>query len=65
LVIVQASCKIGLDVIQNCDDSAGNVSGILFQGIEVLGHIAQSKTVSPELLEQLYAYLDKSLRVKT
>jgi uncharacterized Zn finger protein len=65
LVIGKIICTETMQLIQNCDDSAGNIGEILSSGIEVLQGIAEAKTSSPELLEQLLDYLEKTLKDKS
>lgn len=62
LAIGQVLCEALIEVMQTCDDSAGKVSGVLFSSMELFEEIALAKTVSPALLEDLYAYLDAAVR---
>lgn len=62
MAIGQVLCEALIEVMQTCDDSAGKVSGVLFSSMELFEEIALAKTVSPALLEDLYAYLDAAVR---
>ena len=61
MAIAQAVCLEVMTVQQACDDSAGNIGGIIQDGIQVFRNIANSKAVAPETLGQIYAWLEKQL----
>lgn len=61
IVIAQTICLEIMDLLQNSDDSAGNLGGTISQSIQILHNIAQHQAAAPALLEQLFAWLEKQL----
>ncbi len=61
MAIAQVTCLEVMNVQQACDDSAGNIGGIIHDGIQVFRNIANSKAVAPGVLDQIYAWLEKQL----
>lgn len=57
-------CQETMSLIQNCDDSAGRISDVMYSAIELLNSIAKANMVSPKLLEQLFDTLEKALPEK-
>jgi SWIM zinc finger len=54
-------CNEAMQLIQACDDSAGNIGGVLSSGIRIFEGIAEAATAAPELLGQLLDHLEKTL----
>lgn len=61
MAIGQVICRETMQLIPNTDDSAGNISSVLWSGISILQKIAEAPTVSPELLERLFHYTEEAL----
>ncbi|HMQ49751.1 MAG TPA: SWIM zinc finger family protein [Saprospiraceae bacterium] len=61
LAVAKVVCLAGIDSIQHCDDSSGSIGDILFEGIHVLEKAAQSTAVAPELLDDIFTWLEKQL----
>ncbi len=57
-------CQELMEVIQSCDDSAGNIGGDMAGSIAIFEAIAASPTVSPELLENMYGHFESLLANK-
>ncbi len=53
-----------IQLVQACDDSAGNIGGVVSSGIRILGSIAEAPKASSELLGQLLDHLEKTLADK-
>lgn len=65
MAIAQAVCLEVMNVQQECDDSAGNIGGIIHDGIQIFRNIAQSESVAPEVVDQIFAWLEKQLLDET
>lgn len=65
LAIGRVICREVLQLVQNSDDSAGNVGSVLSSGIQILEQIAEAALVGPELLRQLLDHLEKTLPEKS
>ena len=61
IAIGQIICLEGMNVITMCDDSAGNIGGIIGEGINILERITQSDEVPPDLLDRLFAWIQRQL----
>jgi len=59
--IAQVTCLEVMKVLQACDDSAGNIGGIIHDGIQVFQNIARSQAIAPEAVDQIFAWLEKHL----
>ncbi len=54
-----------MEVVKTCDDSAGNISGTLWGGMNLLHEAAKSPDMAPPLRESLYAWVSENLINKT
>lgn len=61
MAIAQVVCLEGMDALPQGDDSAGNISSIIQDGIQVFRNIAENQAVAPEALDQIFAWLEKQL----
>lgn len=61
LVIGQVICEEAMEVLAHCDDSAGDIGGVLQQGIGILANIAQNDSAGLEWLQQIFAWLEQLL----
>ncbi|MCB0555160.1 MAG: SWIM zinc finger family protein, partial [Phaeodactylibacter sp.] len=61
MAIAQVVCLEVMKVQQECDDSAGNIGGIIQDGIQIFQNIAESESVAPEVVDQIFAWLEKQL----
>lgn len=61
MAIAQAVCLEVMTVQQACDDSAGNIGGIIQDGIQIFQDIANNKAATPGVMDQIFAWLEKQL----
>jgi hypothetical protein len=59
--IAQVLCQEIMKLLESSDDSAGNIGGVLSSSISIFEKLAIVPTISPELLEVLFDFLDKEL----
>lgn len=54
-----------MEVVKACDDSAGNISGTVWGGMNLLHEAAKSPDMAPPLRENLYEWVSENLINKT
>lgn len=54
-----------MEVVKACDDSAGNISGTVWGGMNLLHEAAKSPDMAPPLRESLYEWVSENLINKT
>jgi len=65
ITVGRVVATVMMEVVKTCDDSAGNIGGTVWGGMNLLHEVAKSDNLAPPLREQLYAWAAENLANKT